>query len=126
MSMPRAQHTTRSTWNMLSWPRFRQKGAPGDLIPIVRLSGTLQVKKLVTTNLVTDSHQVARRSGRQGCCRHCHHPAFICHFILFPFKVYMTYYQGLTGSRYPTRPEHFFKYPTRPDPEIENDWVLGN
>ena len=34
--------------------------------------------------------------------------------------------QGPTGSRYPTRPEHFFKYPTRPNPEIENDWVLGN
>ena len=31
--------------------------------------------------------------------------------------------QGLTGSRYPTRPELFFKYPTRPDPKIENDWV---
>ena len=34
--------------------------------------------------------------------------------------------QGLTGSRYPTRPELFFKYPTRPDPKIENDWVPGN
>ena len=34
--------------------------------------------------------------------------------------------QGPTGSRYPTRPELFFKYPTRPDPTIENDWVLGN
>ena len=34
--------------------------------------------------------------------------------------------QGLTGSRYPTRPELFFKYPTRPDPKIENDWVEGN
>ena len=36
------------------------------------------------------------------------------------------YQQGLTGSRYPTRPELFFKYPTRPDPKIENDWVPGN
>ena len=34
--------------------------------------------------------------------------------------------QGPTGSRYPTRPELFFKYPTRPDPKIENDWVPGN
>ena len=34
--------------------------------------------------------------------------------------------QGLTGSRYPTRPELFFKYPTRPDPKNENDWVPGN
>ena len=34
--------------------------------------------------------------------------------------------QGLTGSRYPTRPELFFKYPTHPDPKIENDWVPGN
>ena len=34
--------------------------------------------------------------------------------------------QGLTGSRYPARPELFFKYPTRPDPKIENDWVEGN
>ena len=34
--------------------------------------------------------------------------------------------QGLTGSRYPTRPELFFKSPTRPDPKIENDWVPGN
>ena len=34
--------------------------------------------------------------------------------------------QGLTGSRYPTRPELFFKYRTRPDPKIENDWVPGN
>ena len=34
--------------------------------------------------------------------------------------------QGLTGSRYLTRPELFFKYPTRPDPKIENDWVEGN
>ena len=34
--------------------------------------------------------------------------------------------QGLTGSRYPTSPELFFKYPTRPDPKIENDWVPGN
>ena len=34
--------------------------------------------------------------------------------------------QGPTGSRYPTRPELFFKYPTRPDPKIENDWVTGN
>ena len=23
-------------------------------------------------------------------------------------------------------PNFFFKYPTRPDPKIENDWVLGN
>ena len=34
--------------------------------------------------------------------------------------------QGPTGSRYPTRPELFFKYPTLPDPKIENDWVPGN
>ena len=34
--------------------------------------------------------------------------------------------QGPMGSRYPTRPELFFKYPTRPDRKIENDWVLGN
>ena len=34
--------------------------------------------------------------------------------------------QGLTGSRYLTRPELFLKYPTRPDPKIENDWVPGN
>ena len=34
--------------------------------------------------------------------------------------------QGPTGSRYPTRPELFFKYPTRPDPKNENDWVPGN
>ena len=34
--------------------------------------------------------------------------------------------RGLTGSRYPTRPELFFRYPTRPDPKIENDWVPGN
>ena len=34
--------------------------------------------------------------------------------------------QGLTGSRYPTHPELFFNYPTRPDPKIENDWVPGN
>ena len=34
--------------------------------------------------------------------------------------------QGPTGSRYPTRPELFFKYPTHPDPKIENDWVPGN
>ena len=34
--------------------------------------------------------------------------------------------QGPTGSRYPTRPELFVKYPTRPDPKIENDWVPGN
>ena len=38
----------------------------------------------------------------------------------------MSYKQGPTGSRYPTRPELFFKYPTRPDPKIENDWVPGN
>ena len=37
-----------------------------------------------------------------------------------------SYVQGLTGSQYPTRPELFFEYPTRPDPKIENDWVLGN
>ena len=34
--------------------------------------------------------------------------------------------QGPTGSRYPTRRELFFKYPTHPDPKIENDWVPGN
>ena len=34
--------------------------------------------------------------------------------------------QGPTGSRYPTHPKLFFKYPTRPDPKIENDWVPGN
>ena len=34
--------------------------------------------------------------------------------------------QGPTGSRYPTRSELFFKYPTRPDPKIQNDWVPGN
>ena len=34
--------------------------------------------------------------------------------------------QGPTGSQYPTRPELFFKYRTRPDPKIENDWVPGN
>ena len=34
--------------------------------------------------------------------------------------------QGPTGSRCPTCPELFFKYPTRPDPKIENDWVEGN
>ena len=34
--------------------------------------------------------------------------------------------QGPTGSRYPTCPELFFKYPTRPDPKIENYWVPGN
>ena len=34
--------------------------------------------------------------------------------------------QGLTGSRYPTRPDLFFNYPTRPVPKIENDRVAGN
>ena len=33
--------------------------------------------------------------------------------------------QALTGSWYPTRPELFLKYPTRPVPKIENDWVPG-
>ena len=42
-----------------------------------------------------------------------------------PFKTFPPD-QGLTGSQYPTRPELFFKYPTRPDPKIENDWVPGN
>ena len=35
-------------------------------------------------------------------------------------------HQGLTGSRYPTRPDLFFNYPTRPVPKIENDRVAGN
>ena len=30
------------------------------------------------------------------------------------------------GTRPATRPELFFKYPTCPDPKIENDWVPGN
>ena len=34
--------------------------------------------------------------------------------------------QGLTGSRYPTRPDLFFNYPTRPVPKFENDRVAGN
>ena len=34
--------------------------------------------------------------------------------------------QGLTGSRYPTRPDVFFNYPTRPVPKFENDRVAGN
>ena len=34
--------------------------------------------------------------------------------------------QGLTGSRYPTRPDLFFNYPTRPIPKFENDRVAGN
>ena len=33
--------------------------------------------------------------------------------------------QGLTGSRYPTRPDLFFNYPTRPVPKIENDRIPG-
>ena len=37
-----------------------------------------------------------------------------------------TFKQGLTGSRYPTRPDLFFDYPTRPVPKIENDRVAGN
>ena len=33
-------------------------------------------------------------------------------------KIELSEDQGPTGSRYPTRPELFFKYPTRPDPKI--------
>ena len=33
---------------------------------------------------------------------------------------------GSDGIPVPTRPGLFFKYPTRPDPKIENDWVPGN
>ena len=36
------------------------------------------------------------------------------------------YQQGLTGSRYPTEPNLFFNYPTRPVPNFENDRVAGN
>ena len=42
------------------------------------------------------------------------------HLNLFPFN------QGLTGSRYPTQPDLFFNYPTRPVPKFENDRVAGN
>ena len=49
----------------------------------------------------------------------------LCFALLFN-TIYDNYDQGPTGSRYPTRPEFFFKYPTRPDPKIENDWVPGN
>ena len=47
-------------------------------------------------------------------------------YILSLLTTALTHSQGPTGSRYPTRPELFFKYPTCPDPKIENDWVPGN
>ena len=46
--------------------------------------------------------------------------------LIITITITMNCRQGPTRSQYPTRPELFFKYPTRPDPKIENDWVPGN
>ena len=39
---------------------------------------------------------------------------------------YDAHMQGLTGSRYPTQPNLFFNYPTRPVPKFENERVAAN
>ena len=41
-------------------------------------------------------------------------------------NIILDQHQGLTGSRYPTRPELFFKYPTRPTQKLKMTgyWVI--
>ena len=52
------------------------------------------------------------------------HPS--CLLICSPPPVLLPLDQGLTGSRYPTRPDLFFNYPTHPVPIFENDRVACN
>ena len=73
-------------------------------------------------NVLNHSH----RKGR-GASLHLHSNQEIkhCHTTVEGFEGRKDN-QGLTGSRYPTRPDLFFNYPTRPVPKFENDRVAGN
>ena len=86
-------------------------------------------QKFTSNKILAVIEEIIRLVPPTGCETRVHRyieVALDMYFAKTPIWNFVRHHQGPTGSRYPTRPELFLKYPTRPDPKIENDWVLGN
>ena len=93
--------------------------SPTALSPHQAQSGKLSSMMKEEKKMPVDKSKTRKKAPVDFCQEQC--TVRICEVLFDMHPI-----PGLTGSQYPTRPELFFKYPTRPDPKIENDWVPGN